>query len=369
MNTPIQTELDETTVRALDGWRAQHTPSLSRADAIQLLLREHLRLPEPQPAAPESRPILSLPNESTLGALYALNGISGFGPVKFRLMHDAGVDPREALDHPERLPFPGRMGLKLKQAVQLLTDVDRHAARSLAAKQLSLAKRHSAHILVHGDTHYPKRVYDSNNPIPILFVRGDPSVWKDRPSVAVVGSRQTREPYATSAQCFAGAAASGGTLVVSGFALGADSIAHRAAHAANGRTVCVMPCGLDKVFPPENRELWEDFLAYPGAVFVSEFGLGQRTSALLLRKRNKLIVAFSEGVLVAQSALRGGAMNAYRFAREQKKPVATFMPDASDDTQGNGLIQQDTRTGGIAFELTSDRSEYRRCLQRLSSST
>ena len=106
---------------------------------------------------------------------------------------------------------------------------------------------------------------------------------------------------------------------MSGFAVGADSIGHRAARDASGRTVCVMPCGLDNLFPPENRTLWEELLDYPGAAFVSEFGFGRRASALLLRKRNKLIAAFSQGVLVAQSSYGGGAMNAYRFAREQKK--------------------------------------------------
>ena len=369
MSTPIRTELDETTVKALDGWRAQRKPSLSRADAIELLLRERLRVPEPQPGVPERLPAQRLPAESTLGALYALNRVSGFGPVKFRIMHEAGIDPREALKHPEALPFTGRTGSKLKQALQALPADELETARSRAAQQLHLARRHSASILVHGDTHYPKRVYDSNNPVPILFVRGDPSVWNERPSVAVVGSRQIREPYATSANRFATAAASSGTVVVSGFAMGADSIAHRAAHAANGPTVCVMPCGLDKVFPPENRALWEDLLAHPGAVFVTEFGFGQRTSALLLRKRNKLIVAFAQGVLVAQSAAKGGAMNAYRFAREQRKPVAAFKPDASEDTMGNRLIQQDTRTGGLAFELNSGSQGHRRWLQQLCSST
>ena len=90
--------------------------------------------------------------------------------------------------------------------------------------------------------------------------------------------------------------------------------------------MCVMPCGLDKVFPPENRGLWEELLAHPGAVFVSEFGFGQRASSLLLRKRNKLIVAFAQGVLVAQSALDGGAMNAYRFGAGAKEACG-HVPD------------------------------------------
>ena len=367
MNTPIQTELDESTVKALDGWRDEHTPSLSRSDAIRFLLQERLCVPEPHERAPG--PPSPLPPAETLGALYALNGISGFGPVKFRIMHKAGVDPRAAIEQPELLPFTGRTGAKLQAAVRSLSPVDRGIAQSRAAKQLSLAKRYSASILIHGDTHYPKRVYDSNNPVPILFVRGNPSLWNDRSSVAVVGSRQIREPYASSARRFATAAASSGALVVSGFATGADSIAHRAARDARGPTVCVMPCGLDNVFPPENRDFWEELLTYPGAAFVTEFGFGQRASALLLRKRNKLIVAFAQAVLVAQSAVTGGAMNAYRFGREQRKPVATFIADGSEDTTGNTKIQQDSRTGGIAFELTAGRSEYGRWLDQLSSST
>jgi predicted Rossmann fold nucleotide-binding protein DprA/Smf involved in DNA uptake len=78
-----------------------------------------------------------------------------------------------------------------------------------------------------------------------------------------------------------------------------------------------MPGGLDRPFPPENRSLWEDFLSYPGAAFVSEFPFGTRASSLTLRKRNKLIVAFARAVLVSQSSADGGAMNAYRFAAER----------------------------------------------------
>ena len=83
--------------------------------------------------------------------------------------------------------------------------------------------------------------------------------------------------------------------IVSGFALGADTIGHEEAWKAGGKTICVMPGGLDRPFPPENRRLWDEFLRYPGAAFVSELGFGVRASALTLRKRNKLIVSFARG--------------------------------------------------------------------------
>ena len=61
-----------------------------------------------------------------------------------------------------------------------------------------------------------------------------------------------------------------------------------------------MPCGVDLVFPPENRLLWRELLNYENAVFVSEFPLGTKAAALTLRKRNKLIVAFARGVSSAR---------------------------------------------------------------------
>ena len=365
----VEIRLDETIIRALDGWRTKQKPSLSRPEAVRLLLEGRLRderlEQQPAPSSGAKRH----PTADKLGALYALERVSGFGPVKFREMHDAGVAPREAIKRPELLPFGGRTGDKLRAAIRALSPADIAAERSRAEEQLKRAENCSATILVHGDAEYPERVYTSNNPVPVLYVRGDPAIWAAGGSVAVVGSRKTRDPYADSVRKFAMTAARKSLVVVSGFAVGADSIGHVAARDVDGSTVCVMPCGLDKVFPPENRSLWEELLAYPGAAFVSEFGFGQRASSLHLRKRNKLIVAFAQGVLVAQSAFDGGAMNAYRFGREQKKPVATFKPDGSKDTSGNALIEEDSRTGGCTFELTAGQSLYETWIDGLSSWT
>ena len=362
----VETRLNETIVRALDGWRAKLTPSPSRAEAVRLLLEERLGGTRREPrAAPSSRQ--RCPEADRLGALYVLERVAGFGPVKFREMHDAGVTPEVAINDPERLPFRGLTGDKLRAAVRTLSAAAATAGRSRAIEQLERASECSASILVHGDPEYPKRVYESNNPEPVLYVRGDPAIWANSGSVAVVGSRSTRDPYASCARRFATTAAAKRMVVVSGFATGADSIGHRAAWEAGGRTVCVMPCGLDKVFPPENRGLWEELLAYAGAVFVSEFGFGQRASSLTLRKRNKLIVAFAQGVLVAQSAADGGAMNAYRFGRDQKKPVATFRADGSPHTTGNAAIAEGDRIHDVTFEVTADGSTYETWLDGLSS--
>ena len=342
------------------------TTAPSRSEAVRLLLEERL-LTGRNIAADAPHRSVCCPGADRLGAIFALERVSGFGPVKFRAMYEAGVDAKAAIGNPDLLPFTGRTGEKLRGGILALSEVDMTAGRERAIDQLKRAGELSATILVHGDPRYPARVYASNNPVPVLYVRGDPAVWDEAGTVAIVGSRNTREPYASATQQFATVAVRNGIVVVSGFAMGADSMGHSAATKAGGRTVCVMPCGLDKVFPPENRELWEKLLAHPGAAFVSEFGFGQRASSLLLRKRNKLIVAFAQGVLVAQSSLTGGAMNAYRFGREQKKSVATFRTDGSKETSGNALIEKDDRTGGFAFELTDNLQRQKAWLQQLSS--
>ncbi len=362
----IETQLDEATIEELDGWRATLTPRPSRSEAVRLLLEEHLsggRCIKDREPHSDGR----FPSVDRLGALYTLERVTGFGPVKFRAMHEADVDPQAAIENPNLLPFTGRTGEKLRCGIVSLSQEDVAAGRARAIGQLEHAHELSASILTHGDPGYPENVYESNDPVPVLYVRGDPGIWDGTHAVAVVGSRNTRDPYSSGAQTFAEVAARRGMVVVSGFAMGADSIGHSAAMEAGGRTVCVMPCGLDKVFPPENRVLWNRLLQYPGAVFVTEFGFGQRASSLMLRKRNKLIVAFVRGVLVAQSAEDGGAMNAYRFGRDQRKPVATFRADGSKETSGNVVIERDNRTGGMAFEMSGNAARYEAWLQQLSS--
>ena len=275
----IETQLDERTMRELDQWRSTIKPRPTRNEAARLLLEESLCTRKLEESAELQRPELS-PDIDRLGAIFALEHVSGFGPVKFRAMNDSGVEAQAAIENPQILPFGGRIGEKLRRGIDALSEDDLATARSRAADQLKRAVEHSASILVHGDSEYPEQVYASNYPVPVLYVRGNPEIWKSTGSVALVGSRTTRQPYSDCARVFASVAAREGIAIVSGFAIGADSIGHTEAFDKGGRTVCVMPCGLDLVFPPENRELWKQLLSYPLAAFVSEYGFGLRASSL-----------------------------------------------------------------------------------------
>ena len=275
-----------------------------------------------------------------LASLLLLESVRGFGPQKFKELHEAGLRPIDVLLEPQRLPTAGVRGETFRKAIAALDGETRDVVQARAVHQLVRAHEEKARIVTYADPHYPANVYASNNPIPVLYVRGDPELLTETRVVACVGSREIGAPYSDLHYQFAKHAAERGFTIVSGFALGADSIGHRAAVDANGATTLVMPCGLDRPFPPENRTFFQELMGYEMAVAVSEFPFGTAASSLTLRKRNKLIVAFALGVLLSQTSATGGAMNAYRFALEQRKPVATFKDDGTKRTSGNGQIER-----------------------------
>jgi DNA processing protein len=307
-------------------------------------------------------------NLNELTDLYLLNSLKGFGPQKFKTLRDHRKSPADVIAHPDLLPIAGTRGERFRAELKNAPSSLRIQCRERAQKQIQAAAKHHGQIITYSHPAYPRNVYASNNPIPILYVRGALAILTEQPIVACVGSRNTGPPYSDLLRSFTLTAVRMGFAIVSGFAVGADILSHRTAIDASGRTICVMPSGLDRPFPPENKELWHSFSSTSRAAFVSEFPFGSGASALNLRKRNKLTVAFSLGVLVAQSAQDGGSMNAYRFAREQRKPVATFSSNSLPETSGNKLISAEAIEGDVTFSRERDQSSYEQWLQALLSS-
>lgn len=300
-----------------------------------------------------------------LSVIFLLSSIQGLGPQAFKSAFSIGVSPLEILQQPNAIKVSGKRGDTIRAHIQEAAEnVNSHQAQ--AKRNIAAADKCQARIITYWHPEYPKPVMNSNYPVPVLYVRGAVNVLGSSKTVACVGSREIRPPYSNRQQEFAQKAAHCGFTVVSGFALGADSIAHRASFETRGKTICVMAGGLDRPFPPENRDFWNELLQYEGAVFVSEAPFGARATSLTLRKRNKLIVAFALGVMIGQSSVKGGSMNAFRFTLEQRKPIATFESNGAEETSGNLMISREAKVPATTFKAEqADGGAWQKWLQEL----
>lgn len=182
-----------------------------------------------------------------------------------------------------------------------------------------------------------------------LFINGqyDPS-W---PSVAIVGSRKHSSYGLQVAQALAGNLARAGLCIVSGLALGIDSLAHAAALKAGGKTLAVMPGGVDIVYPASHRQLAADILAGGGAL-VSEYPAGTLAAKHHFVARNRIVAALSDAVLVVEAAAKSGTLITAEFALDMGIPVmAVPGPITSPNSVGtNRLID----TGAKLVASTQD---------------
>jgi DNA processing protein len=171
--------------------------------------------------------------------------------------------------------------------------------------------------LVPSEPGYP-RLLASVPSAPALWVRGGLQA-EDALAIAVVGTRRATPYGVATAERLATDLAARGVTIVSGLARGIDSAAHRGALAAGGRTIAVLGCGVDVVYPPENRALL-DAIVHQGAV-VSQFPPGTPPLAGYFPTRNRTLAGLALGVVVVEAPERSGALITAGFAGELGREV------------------------------------------------
>jgi DNA processing protein len=153
-----------------------------------------------------------------------------------------------------------------------------------------------------------------------LFVIGDLSALLELPRLAVVGSRKVT-PYGRAVtNKLAREAAEQGIVIVSGLALGVDGLAHEAALEANGKTIAVLPSGLDKIYPATHHNLAKRILEQGGAL-VTEYPEKSEPFKSNFLQRNRIISGLSDGILIPEAAARSGSLNTANHALEQGRTV------------------------------------------------
>jgi DNA processing protein len=204
--------------------------------------------------------------------------------------------------------------------------LDSAALSAIGEARLSIEpEREAAKMAAHGvraltwhDDEYPAQLREVFDRPPVLFIRGGLSTADDW-SVAVVGTRRVTVYGRQVAEEMSRGLAQNRVTVVSGLARGVDAVAHRAALAAGGRTVAVMACGLDRVYPPEHKRLADEIIER-GAV-MSEYAIGVEPRGDFFPRRNRILSGMSLGVLVVEGDVKSGALITARQALEQNREV------------------------------------------------
>ncbi len=173
-------------------------------------------------------------------------------------------------------------------------------------------------VLLQTDPRFPARLKQIPYPPPLLFLKGT-LLPQDDLALALVGTRAASYYGLKTCRRLAGCLAVREVTVVSGLARGIDTAAHQGALENSGRTLAVLGCGLDVVYPPENQKLYEQIPAQ-GAL-ISEFPLGTPPEAQNFPIRNRIISGLSLGVVVVEAGLKSGTSITVRYALDQGREV------------------------------------------------
>ena len=218
-----------------------------------------------------------------------------------------------------------------------------------------LAKIHDAGawLLTAGDETYPEMLRHVPDAPLVMYGKGT-LLPVDQNALSVVGTRKSTHYGFESAFKLAHAVAQQGVTVISGLAHGIDTAAHRGALKAGGRTIAVLGCGIDHVYPADNKELAKAIVE--NGALISEFPVGTPPEGRNFPRRNRIISGLSLGVLVVEAPPGSGALITANIAAEQGRDVfavpGNIFNKASQGT--NKLIQEGAKLVMSAADILDE---------------
>jgi len=243
----------------------------------------------------------------------ALSLVPGVGSVLYKRLLDQ-FKPPDAVFKASLRDLLGVEGIGKRVA----EEIQKGPPEKGTERELRLVKEAGGTLLTLADELYPLRLREIYDPPPLLYLRGELRE-EDNLALSIVGSRKT-SPYGRwITEKISQEIVRHGITIVSGMARGIDSVAHGGAISGGGRTLAVLGCGIDVIYPPENRTLFGQIIDH-GAV-LSEFPMGSRPEGIHFPRRNRIISGLSIGVVVVQASAESGSLITAEYALEQGREV------------------------------------------------
>ncbi len=251
-----------------------------------------------------------------LGYWIAFSRVMGIGPVRFKLLLDFFQEDVALAWHAQP-PELGQAGLDKKTIESFLKQ------RSNIVPQQELERLEQLHIQVitWKDAAYPPLLRQIEYAPPVLYICGKLTENDYRYTIAIVGTRKMSNYGQQVTEHFTKELVQGNITIVSGLALGIDTVAHTCALDAGGRTIAVLACGLDTIYPASNYNLAKRIVESRQGVLLTAFPLGIRPESGNFPARNHIISGLSLGVLVAEAPQKSGALITANSALMQGREV------------------------------------------------
>jgi len=287
---------------------------------------------------------MNAPTLTRRQACMVLNSLPDIGPVTVRRLMQALGDEPAAIFSASEKTLKSVSGIDEKRAHSIL-----HWQKHFdLEREERLLAEHGGQFIIRGDPAYPPLLHETYDPPIGLYSKSGYKIGAH--NVAIVGSRRTTLYGQSVAGKLAAGLARAGFCVVSGLARGIDSAAHKGALEVGGATAGVLGCGLDVIYPLENRALYKE-VAEQGAL-LSEFPFGRRPDRQTFPMRNRLVAGICRGVIVVESDSKGGSMITARFAMEQNRQVFA-VPGRIDQPSSRGCHDL-IRDGAVLVRKVED---------------
>lgn len=300
--------------------------------------------------------VMETRSEPERWAWVAMALVPGMGSARSRAL-------LEEFGSPAELFGAGRRRLREVVAPELAAGVEEFDWQKAMTEQQARARSVGATLVLAEEPDYPAQLRMIPAAPRFLFVRGN-VIDEDAFAVAIVGARHTTSYGVRAAGQLAGDLGKRGLTIVSGFARGIDSAAHRGALDAGGRTVAVLGSGVDVIYPPENRRLVDRVVTH-GAV-VSQLPMGAPPLQAHFPLRNRTIAGLSLGTVVVEAAERSGALITAGFSGELGREVFAVPGNVTSElSRGtNRLIQDGAKLVQEWSDVVAELPDvWRRCLK------
>lgn len=258
-----------------------------------------------------------------------------------------GLNPKFLNDLLEKYKNPKIIWSKTKEELivdeikeKYVNEITNSIYRENLDKYLKYMNENSIEIITIKDKEYPDKLKVIYDPPVVLYIKGNKKILNEK-SMAIVGCRQCTKYGENVAKKLSYNLSLNNINVISGLAKGIDSFAHKGSLFAKGKTIAVVGCGLDRVYPEENKVLFNEIIKTNGAI-ISEYIIGTKPLAKNFPKRNRIISGLASGVIVVEAREKSGTLMTVDFALEQGKTIYA-VPGNIDNLNSYGtneLIKQ-----------------------------